>query len=117
MLGEGYLFAGPYDRECSIWGFILGSPSFGKLPLALRSLSEAYVLGLGFTVKQDVHFYMKPWKPHSVHTPFCAGLHPQESRSNAPLVLGLGFRVYSYLLLPLLFAFLSLGLIKPRNCF
>ena len=25
-------------------------PSFGKLPLALRSFSEAYVLGLGFRV-------------------------------------------------------------------
>ena len=29
---KGYLFGGPYNKDCSILGSILGSPHFGKLP-------------------------------------------------------------------------------------
>ena len=29
---QGYLCGCPYDRDSSIWGFTLGSPTFGKLP-------------------------------------------------------------------------------------
>ena len=28
----GYLFGGPYNKDCSVLGSILGSPYFGKLP-------------------------------------------------------------------------------------
>ena len=30
----GYLFCGPYNKDYSIWGSILGYPNFGKLPHA-----------------------------------------------------------------------------------
>ena len=29
---QGYLFGGPYNKDYSILGSILGSPYFGKLP-------------------------------------------------------------------------------------
>ena len=29
---KGYLFGGPHSKDCDIWGFILESPYFGKVP-------------------------------------------------------------------------------------
>ena len=37
----GYLFAGPYKKDYSTLGSILGSPYFGKLSTKLQSLSLA----------------------------------------------------------------------------
>ena len=45
-LNEGYLFGGPYSKDRSILGSILGSPYLGKLPFA--SLSR---LQVGLKVK------------------------------------------------------------------
>ena len=33
----GYLFGGPYNKDYSILGSILGSPYFGKLPFILET--------------------------------------------------------------------------------
>ena len=33
----GYHFGGPYNKDCSILGSILGSPHFGKLPNMVTS--------------------------------------------------------------------------------
>ena len=35
----GYLFGGPYNKDYTILGSILGSPYFGKLPYANMSQS------------------------------------------------------------------------------
>ena len=32
----GYLFGGPHNKDYSIWGSILGSPYFGKLPFIVK---------------------------------------------------------------------------------
>ena len=37
----GYLFGGPYNKDYSILGSILGSPHFGKLPY--RGLYRGYM--------------------------------------------------------------------------
>ena len=42
-----YLFGGPYNKDSSILGSILGSPYFGKLPYgAIASAATAETLGL-----------------------------------------------------------------------
>ena len=33
----GYLFGGPNNKDFRIWGLILGSPYFGKVPNELQS--------------------------------------------------------------------------------
>ena len=37
---EGYRMEGPHNEDYSIWGSILGSPYFGKLPNNNRKLLE-----------------------------------------------------------------------------
>ena len=45
----GYLFGGPYNKDYSILGSILGSPYFGKLPFS--SLGSS----LGFRIRKLLH--------------------------------------------------------------
>ena len=42
---RGLPFGGPNNKDCSIWGSILGSPYFGKLPFGfeVEALSESWV--------------------------------------------------------------------------
>ena len=34
-----YFFGRPYDKNCSIWKSVLGSPHFGKLPYRTMALN------------------------------------------------------------------------------
>ena len=42
---QGYLFGGPYNKDYSILGSILGYPNFGKLPYGLGLTGSGAGLG------------------------------------------------------------------------